>query len=148
MSLILLVDDDRDLRDVYTEVLEGLGHVVVTAGEGRAALQEARRVRPDLLITDYNMPVMNGAELCRRVREDPQLRATPILMHSGSENRCPELLTAFLPKPCSLEVFEAHVKRALEERWRRRPTSSSCVTPTLSGRGLRDGSRASVCPPS
>ncbi len=65
---VLLVDDETLVRDVACETLESLGLEVVQAGDGRAALETAERLTPDVAVLDYAMPGMNGAELARRLR--------------------------------------------------------------------------------
>jgi CheY-like chemotaxis protein len=127
MCRILLIDDDRDIRELYTEVLEMLGHTVDSAPDGEVGLRIALARRPDLIVTDMNMPRMNGLELVRLLRHDEQFDKTPIIMHSGNAAPCMRGITAFLPKPAELTKFEALVTRVLA---------------TTPGRGMRcDGSR-------
>ncbi|MGE3626804.1 MAG: response regulator [Hyphomicrobiales bacterium] len=66
---VLVVDDDEKVRGTMAEVLRDAGHVVVHARDGTAALEMLRKSRPDLLLTDYSMPGMTGAELARRARD-------------------------------------------------------------------------------
>lgn len=113
MSRILLVDDNDDIRELYTELLEMLGHAVDSAPDGGTALRVACLRRPDLVVTDLNMPRMNGLELTRRLRDDERFRETPIILHSGSSPLCMRDVTVFLPKPCEIEEFKSTVTRAL-----------------------------------
>ena len=83
LSVILVVDDEPDLRFVLRRVLERAGHDVVEAGNGADALTSVRRSPPDLVVTDVMMPVMDGVELIRRLRCDPATRDIPIVAVSS-----------------------------------------------------------------
>ncbi|MBP7570427.1 MAG: response regulator [Acidobacteria bacterium] len=80
---VLLVDDDRDTLALYGLILETFGFRVVPAENGRTALEAAAEDPPDIVVTDLAMPVMDGVELCVRLRSDPSTRAIPILAVSG-----------------------------------------------------------------
>jgi CheY-like chemotaxis protein len=69
-GMILLVDDDIDLRGILQRFLERSGFSVITAGNGREALEQAKIHRVDLLLTDLMMPEIPGTELIRSVRHD------------------------------------------------------------------------------
>ncbi len=114
MSTILLVDDDVELLELYTDVLEVMGHHVVQAHDGLEALELARRQRPDLIVTDWMMPRMDGVELCRNVLEDVELRDIPIIMHSTRRAPWVPGVRNVLSKICSLEEFEEAVSAVLE----------------------------------
>jgi two-component system OmpR family response regulator len=66
---ILVVDDDRDLRELLATLLEEEGYEVATANDGRSALEEVRRHRPTLILLDMKMPVMDGWHFCANLRE-------------------------------------------------------------------------------
>jgi CheY-like chemotaxis protein len=83
---ILVVDDEPDMRFMLRRILERAGHEVAEAGDGAAALTSVRHARPDLVITDISMPVMDGAELIRRLRGDAAVAAIPILAVSGDSH--------------------------------------------------------------
>jgi len=78
-----VVDDEPDLRYLLRRIFERAGHEVVDAGHGAAALECARASPPDLVVTDMMMPVMDGAELIRRLRADPATARIPILAATG-----------------------------------------------------------------
>lgn len=86
MPTILIVDDESDILFVLRVVLESSGYSVVEALDGREALEQVREARPDLVITDLMMPVMDGRELIHRIRENPETQALPILMVSANPN--------------------------------------------------------------
>jgi CheY-like chemotaxis protein len=80
MASVIVAEDDVDHQRIITEVLRRLGHDVALVDDGRAALEEAGKHRPDLLIADVDMPRMDGLRLCRAVRDDPVLADTPVLI--------------------------------------------------------------------
>ena len=80
MSLILVVDDDDDIRDYLVLRLQRLGHDVVSAADGQAGLELARLRHPDLVVTDWCMPRLSGIDLCVAIRDQPDLRDLPILV--------------------------------------------------------------------
>ena len=83
MFRILVVDDEPDLRYLLRRSFERAGHEVIDAGHGAAALEAIHRSVPDLVVTDMMMPVMDGAELIRRLRADPATAEIPILAATG-----------------------------------------------------------------
>ena len=88
-SRVLLVDDDPDLRDVLAAMLEAVGLVVSTVGSAEEALEQARVDLPDLMVLDWNLPGMNGLELCRILRHDEGLMHLPVLFltaHSATQD--------------------------------------------------------------
>lgn len=99
--LLLLVEDERALRKVMEMVLEGEGYEVLTAIDGREGLKLLAKNTPDLIITDYMMPEMDGAEMVRRIRGNPQTAHIPILLMSAAlPDDLPErrLVDCFLEK--------------------------------------------------
>ena len=119
MSTILLVDDEQEMLDLFTEVLELMNHRVVGARDGREALSLARQVVPDLVVTDWNMPRMSGLELCHELHEDERLRDIPIILHSSAgDPHAPGV--QFVPKSCALDEFERLVSRLLASTHSRR----------------------------
>jgi two-component system chemotaxis response regulator CheY len=79
MATILTVDDSPSIRQMIKIVLGPGGHSVIEAGDGAQGLEKARSSRPDLVITDLNMPVMNGIELIKALRALPALAGLPIV---------------------------------------------------------------------
>ncbi|MFC5315872.1 response regulator [Azospirillum rugosum] len=77
---VLTVDDSRTMRDMVAFTLKGAGYDVVEAGDGQQALTLIGANKVDLVITDLNMPVMDGLTLIRRLRATPAHRTLPILM--------------------------------------------------------------------
>jgi DNA-binding response OmpR family regulator len=96
MTRIYVVEDGRDLAWVLEESFKLAGYTVVTAANGLEALQQIRRLPPDLVILDVNMPIMDGFALARRMREDPLLSWAPIIF-----------LTVHSDFPSKLQGFRA-----------------------------------------
>ena len=80
MSLILVVEDDDDIRDYLVLRLQRLGHDVVAAADGQSGLDEARLRHPDLVVTDWSMPRLTGIELCAAIRDQSDGQDVPILV--------------------------------------------------------------------
>lgn len=80
---VLLVDDDKEFRTVAAMVLETAGYSVVQAEDGVIALNLLGSERPDLILSDMNMPLLDGRGLCKRVRSDPELARTPFVIMSA-----------------------------------------------------------------
>lgn len=80
-SLILLVEDDDNQRALFEEELSDEGYKVITAGDGREALQMASQHKPDLVVMDVNMPVMDGLDTMSRLLEVD--RKVPVIIHTA-----------------------------------------------------------------
>lgn len=77
---ILVADDETHILHVVSLKLRNAGYRVITARDGQEALEMAQQQRPDLLITDYHMPQLNGIELCRRLKQDAATSGIPAIM--------------------------------------------------------------------
>lgn len=119
---ILFVEDYKDSREMFKLLLEDLDYRVVTAARAQDALDLVLEEEPDLLLTDFNLPDMNGTELIRRIRRlGGRLSHIPIIMvtaygrdqvyDSAVEAGC----TAFFSKPVDFEVLEASIGQLLAE---------------------------------
>jgi CheY-like chemotaxis protein len=83
VALILAAEDDPDTRALVTRILQRAGHDVIGVADGESALREIRNHRPDLVLSDVDMPLVNGFLLCDEVRRDPQLRHIPVILATG-----------------------------------------------------------------
>ncbi|NBC15955.1 MAG: response regulator [Bacteroidetes bacterium] len=116
---VLVVDDEDDILDLLQYNLEREGFEVVLARDGVEALSKAEDEKPDLIILDIMMPRMDGIEVCRRLRQDAQLRTIPILMLtalSGEEEHVEGLdvgADIYLSKPISIPVLVSQSKALL-----------------------------------
>lgn len=113
---ILIVDDEIDLLDLLKYNLEQEGYSVISATNGADALDIARRAAPDLIVLDVMMPGIDGIEVCRRIRKDAAIRATPVIMltaRTEDEDYVRGLdvgADIYLGKPISIPVLISQVK--------------------------------------
>ncbi|HEY3111012.1 MAG TPA: response regulator [Chloroflexota bacterium] len=114
---VLVVDDDPAILDVLDEFVgDDLGLAVARASNGAAALAAIAARRPDLVLLDLRMPVLDGFEACRRLKADPATRAIPVVAVSADGNRGAALACGcddFLAKPFDLDAIERVVRRWL-----------------------------------
>ena len=80
---VLVVEDERDVADLIRYNLTKEGYDVVVAPTGSDALKQAREVHPDLVLLDIMVPQLNGWEICRRLKQDAETRAIPVIMVTG-----------------------------------------------------------------
>jgi CheY-like chemotaxis protein len=116
MAAILIVEDEIDLTDLMTEVLEGAGHRVAVAANGRDALVRLRAGEPpDLILLDANMPVMSGAAFRAEQRSDIRFAGVPVVVLSGAGDRLDSAAFAgvagYLSKPFRLAQLVDEVAR-------------------------------------
>lgn len=119
MATVLVVEDEFGIAELLDAVLTEEGYQVVTAMNGRDGLELLARERPVLVISDYMMPVMDGAILLTRIRADPALQGIPVVMMSSMTEaaiaqRCTGY-TAFLRKPFKLFELLDVVEQVLEK---------------------------------
>jgi CheY-like chemotaxis protein len=117
MTTILIVDDEYLIADVLSFALEDEGYLTVTAGSGQRALTILERERPQLIITDYMMPGMNGIELAEAVRAHKTLHGIPIMLMSGAQAHLgmarPDLFLEVFDKPFDIHAVVSRVKSLL-----------------------------------
>lgn len=113
MTTILIVDDEEPVRDFLAQLLADAGHRTLQAIHGNQALELVENERPDLVISDIMMPVLNGAELCRRLKAGTATNAIPVILMSSAGPRAADGTgaDAFIAKPFDLEDMEALVGR-------------------------------------
>jgi two-component system phosphate regulon response regulator PhoB len=121
MPHVLVVDDDPVVADLVAFRLGRMGLEVSVESDGESGLAAARELRPDLVVLDWMMPRMNGLEVCRALREDPDagLAATPVLLLTAKAQE-PDLergfaagATDFVAKPFSTGELVSRVTAAL-----------------------------------
>jgi two-component system, sensor histidine kinase len=114
---VLLVDDDREILDATSQVLRDWGYAVDEAPDGETALTLARAARPDLMLIDLMMPVMDGWTLIRRLREEKVAPGVPVVIFSADRDapeRARQLAAeAALCKPFELQELQDVVERLI-----------------------------------
>lgn len=91
---VLLIEDDPEQVLVYSAVFRTAGHQLEVANDAVMAMTIARRFEPDLIVLDLGLPGGGGLEVMRRVRVNPQLVATPVLVLTASDNRRDDAIEA------------------------------------------------------
>ena len=119
--LILLVDDFEDNRAMYAEYLAYSGYRVEQASDGEEALELTRRLRPDVVVMDMSLPVMDGWEATRRLKADEATKHIPIIALTGhavgtlARGAQDAGCDAFLAKPCLPETLVQKLEELI--RW-------------------------------
>jgi CheY-like chemotaxis protein len=117
---VLLVDDYPDAREMYSEYLAFSGFHVVEASNGVEALERAVADKPDIILMDLSLPVMDGWEATRRLKADDRTSHIPIVALTGhalagfSEGAKEAGCDAFVTKPCLPEDLVKEVRKILE----------------------------------
>ncbi len=120
--LILIADDEVHILHVLGLKLHNAGYLVVTAANGRDALEIARRERPSVIITDYQMPYVTGIELAEQLAIYPETRETPVLLLTarGASLTSAYLdqanITSVITKPFSPREVLARVQELVAQR--------------------------------
>jgi CheY-like chemotaxis protein len=117
-KLILVVDDEFDVLSAYAMLFEFRGFRVRTAPNGAEALAVARREPPDIVVSDYMMPVMNGADLCVAWRADPVLREIPFILTTAGllPKDVQPPYDLFFRKPVPFDTLLAEIRQLIAPR--------------------------------
>lgn len=134
---ILVIEDERDLVEILSYNLTNEGFDVVTATDGQDGLRRAQAVLPDLVILDLMLPVVDGLQVCRRLRSDPKTQHIRILMLTAKSEEVDEIVgfnmgaDDYVTKPFKLKPLIHRVKALL-----RRPPASRQETDVVAAYGL------------
>jgi CheY-like chemotaxis protein len=118
-SLVLVVDDFHDNREMYTQYLSFAGYRVAEAVDGEDAIAKARALLPDVIVMDLSLPRLDGWEATRRLKQDPLTSAIPVIALTGhamgghAEGAIDAGCDAFVTKPCVPSDLEARVRELL-----------------------------------
>ena len=125
MSLVLVVEDEPGIAELFDAALTDEGYRVLTAMNGKQGLAALARERPDLVFCDYMMPVMDGAAMLGAMAAEPALQGIPVVMMSSMpEAAVAERCTgyaAFLRKPFKLFEMTSLVEKLIGRAGSRRP---------------------------
>ncbi|HEX6939713.1 MAG TPA: response regulator [Longimicrobiales bacterium] len=117
---VLVADDEPAVTELMSLALSSAGYDVLTTNDGVRALELARRERPDIALVDVMLPRMDGREVCRRIKADPQLADTPVVLFSSMDE--PDVnwreagADAFLQKAFDILSLPGLVARLLARR--------------------------------
>jgi two-component system chemotaxis response regulator CheY len=117
--MVLVVDDDADVRNLLTDVLDLGGYSVETAEHGAIALEKVRRERPDLVLLDLMMPVMDGWTFLRQCQQEEACRDVPVVILSAASSVRGQSAVdvgadGLVLKPFEIDELMATVKRVIE----------------------------------
>ncbi len=117
---ILCVEDNEANMLLISRIVEAENHVLLQAKDGAEAFRILQAERPDLILLDINIPGINGLELARRVKHEPEWAAIPIIATTanvlvGDREKCLEAgCDEYLPKPLDIYVLRAMIRQFLE----------------------------------
>ena len=123
---ILLVDDDPDFVDAVKVLVEAGGYICDVAYDGKEALEKVAENKPDLIILDVMMPVMNGHETCNALKTNPETEDIPVILLTAVASRVStskythkDMLESeaedYIPKPVEPEVLHQRIEDWLED---------------------------------
>lgn len=121
MGTILVVDDDLTQQLIVFKILKTIGLNIIFADDGVAALEQAQRFCPSLIILDILLPKMNGYEVCRRLKSDKKTQNVAVIMCSNKKEDCDHYwgikqgADAYLSKPCHPQELMNTVQYFLAE---------------------------------
>jgi twitching motility two-component system response regulator PilH len=121
MARILVIDDEPDVVRLILKVLSGRGHVVQTSRDGASALLRVKLEAPDVILLDSDVPKIDGAEVCRRIKTDPATERIPIVMMTSAYIDIYDVGVeggpdAFVVRPFAREVLANVIDRVLFRR--------------------------------
>ena len=118
---ILVVEDQEDNRQILRDLLASAGFRMIEAHDGQQALTVAQSERPDLILMDIQLPIVDGYEATRNIKRDPELRHIPVIAVtsyalSGDEKKAIEAgCNAYVAKPFSTRYLLAKIGQFLEQ---------------------------------
>jgi two-component system, cell cycle response regulator DivK len=126
---ILVVEDQEDNRRIIRDLLASAGYAMIEAVDGAAGVRLAETERPDLILMDIQLPVLDGYEATRRIKADPELRAIPIIVVtsyalSGDDVKATEAgCDAYVAKPFSPRQLLSKIREVLHQTEDQAPTA-------------------------
>ena len=120
--LVLVVDDFVDAREMYGEYLKFCGFRVAEAQNGVEAIGKARRLKPDLILMDLSMPIVDGWEATRRLKTDERTKGIPVVALTGhamaghSESAKSAGRDVVITKPCLPHDLIKHIRKVIRSR--------------------------------
>jgi CheY-like chemotaxis protein len=118
MARVLIVDDERCLQEAIASLLIAEGHDVALASNGREALDQLSAWRPDLVLSDVMMPVMDGGQLLSAIRSNGAFRDLPVILMTAAPDAVKGVVrdAPLLRKPFMIEALTEEINRALVAR--------------------------------
>jgi two-component system cell cycle response regulator DivK len=116
---ILIADDDAKYRKLLTDVLQADGYATLTAEDGKCAIELARSARPNLILMDIQMPLIDGLTIVKALKAEPDMESIPVIaitalaMHNDRERMLEAGFDGYLSKPISIKELRLEVNRHL-----------------------------------
>jgi CheY-like chemotaxis protein len=136
MSKILIAEDNATNRELFRELLESRGYDVVEAGDGSEALRIIEETRPDVVLLDIGMPVLDGFAVVRAIRENPRLATLPVLavtayaMQGDRERVLNSGFDGYVSKPINAKSLGEEIARLLQKDADRDAAPKSAIEPS------------------
>jgi CheY-like chemotaxis protein len=117
---VLMVDDDPMIIALMTKTLEGMGFEVFKSNNGQEALTTLKQVKPDLIIMDQMMPIMDGIKACALIKADKRFKDIPVIMFTASADEAQKKLSeqvganAYCNKPLNVAVLSQKIQELLK----------------------------------
>ncbi|MDY6795633.1 MAG: response regulator [Actinomycetota bacterium] len=122
---ILVVDDDREMVELIELFLSNAGFLTLSAFSGEEALEKTFKEKPDLILLDIMMPKIDGWEVLRRIKNDPQVQDTPVAFITARTQNIDKMIglsvmkaAGYITKPFSKQELLTEVRRIIDERRR------------------------------
>jgi CheY-like chemotaxis protein len=119
---VLIAEDNAVNRELLRELLEARGYAVQEAGDGLQALEMMAEFKPDALLLDLNMPVLDGFATLKKIRQDPRLASLPVMavtasaMRGDQEKALEAGFDSYLSKPIQSSALYEELRRILVKR--------------------------------
>jgi len=119
LGRVLVVDDEEHIVELIKFNLENNGYDVVTAFDGKQALEKAKEEKPDLIILDLMLPIIDGIDVCKKIKNDDKIGSVPIIMLTAKNDEADKVIGLeigaddYMTKPFSVRELMARVKAVL-----------------------------------
>jgi DNA-binding response OmpR family regulator len=120
MPKIMVVDDDEEFTKLYKSVLQMAGYDTTAINQSTAAIEMAYLIKPDIFVIDLMMPDIDGFQLCRMLRKDPNFNRTPIIIVTALNDEDSKMVAMgagasdYLTKPFHIDVLKSRIDSLLE----------------------------------
>ena len=122
MPKIMVVDDDEDFTNIYKTTLNMKGFEATAVNQSTAAIEMAHLFKPDIFLIDLMMPVIDGFQLCKMIRQDPVVRNIPIIIVTAlTDDESKEVALGagandYITKPFSVDKLKSRIDALLEDK--------------------------------
>ena len=117
---VLVVDDDPEMRDLLTNLLEGEGYEVILGSNGKEAIELAEKENPQVILLDFEMPEISGIVACKKLKSGEKTASIPIIMITAYTNKKPDAIEAgaddFVNKPFDPTELSIRIEFVLRMR--------------------------------